>query len=262
MARKDSSLYTLGFAAAVCTVCGVLVAGAAVVLREDQEVNKRVDMQKNVLLAAGILSPEDDIPPGEITRVFNSAVRPVVVTLATGEFASEVDPIGFDQRLAAADPKTSTAAPENPAKVGRIPNQALVFNVKTTDRGDLVVLPVEGKGLWSTLYGFLALDAADINVVRGIAFYEHGETPGLGGEIENPKWQALWNGRKVFDRHFNPVLTVVKGATGPPAVNPHEVDGLSGATMTSNGVTHLVQFWLGERGFGPYLRKLAGEGAR
>ena len=255
MLRKDGPVYTLGFAAFICTVCGLFVAGAAVMLREEQAINKRIDMQKNVLLAAGVLSPEDDVTPRAVSEQFASRVKPKVVTLATGKIA-DVAPADFDQRLAASDPKTSVEAPKNPAKVARVPILGFVFIVETQSRGELVVLPVEGKGLWSTLYGFLALDADDINIVRGIAFYEHGETPGLGGEIENPKWQALWNGREAFDDHFNPVLTVVKGATGPPDRNPHEVDGLSGATMTGNGVTHLVRFWLGEHGYGPYLRTL------
>ncbi len=260
MSRKDGALYTLGFAATICTVCGLFVAGAAVALRDDQAANKRIDMQKNVLLAAGILEPDDDVTPTEVAAKFNEKVTPLIITLATGERADGIDPVGFDQRLAASDPETSVVAPANPAKVARVPKHGLVFRART-DRGELVVIPIEGKGLWSTLYGFLALSADDIKVVRGIAFYEHGETPGLGGEIENPKWQALWNGRVAFDEHFRPVLTVIKGTAGPPTEDPHEVDGLSGATMTSNGVTHLVQFWLGDHGYGPYLRKLAEKGA-
>lgn len=256
MPRKDGPFYTLGFAAFICTVCGLLVAGAAVTLRENQAVNKRIDMQKNVLLAAGVLTPDDEVTPEMVAKRFAAQVKPVVVSLASGRVVTDIDPYNFDQRLAESDPKSSIEAPENPAKVARIPKHGLVFNVKTKERGNLLVLPIEGKGLWSTLYGFLALDATDINVVRGIAFYEHGETPGLGGEIENPKWQAHWNGRELFDRHFKPVLTVVKGATGPPEQNPHEVDGISGATMTGNGVTHLVRFWVGENGYGPYLRTL------
>ena len=260
MARRDSPLYTLGFAAAVCTVCGLFVAGAAVGLRADQDHNKRIDMQKNVLLAAGIITPDDDVSPEKVATVFKKKVTATVVTLASGAVAPEVDPSSFDQRRATADPATSIAAPKNDAKVARIPKQGVVFRVQTRDKGALVVIPVEGKGLWSTLYGFLALDADEPSVIRGIAFYEHGETPGLGGEIENPKWQALWNGREAFDDHFNPVITVIKGRAGSPEADPREVDGLSGATMTSNGVTHLVQFWLGDLGYGPYLKRLAGKG--
>ena len=260
MSRKDGPVYTLGFAAVTCTVCGFFVAGAAVVLEDAKETNKQIDMQKNVLLAAGLLTPDETVTPAAVGRLFKEKVKAEVVTLQTGEVATGIDPATFDQQLAAANPKTSRAAPKNDAKVARIPNHGLVFHVKSDRRGELVVLPVEGKGLWSTLYGYLALDAGDLSVVRGISFYQHGETPGLGGEIENPKWQARWNGREVFDKNFNPVLTVIKGKAGSVAADPHHVDGLSGATMTSNGVTHLVQFWLGENGFGPYLKRLARKG--
>ncbi len=262
MARKDSALYTLLFAALICTVCGLLVSASAVLLREDQEKNKKLDMQKNVLLAAGLVPDDAPITPGEIGAIFKERVQEEIITLKTGEPDPGVDKDTFDQRLAASDPETSEAAPANRAKVARVPEHARVFKILDGDAVDMLVLPVEGKGLWSTLYGFLALDGADPRVVRGIAFYEHGETPGLGGEIENPKWRGLWNGREALDEDFNPIIKVIKGSAGPPAEDPTHVDGLSGATMTSNGVTALVRFWLGENGFGPYLKKYAERGGR
>jgi Na+-transporting NADH:ubiquinone oxidoreductase subunit C len=110
-------------------------------------------------------------------------------------------------------------------------------------------------GLWGTLYGYIAL-AADTQTVRGITFYQHKETPGLGGEVDNARWKALWPGRKVYDARGRPILNVKKGRAGPVESDPHNVDGLSGATITSRGVGHLVRFWLGEEAFGPYLKKV------
>jgi Na+-transporting NADH:ubiquinone oxidoreductase subunit C len=136
--------------------------------------------------------------------------------------------------------------------VQRIPNEALVYLLRSDGAVDAIILPVEGQGLWSTLYGYLAL-APDTRTVRNIIFYQHGETPGLGGEVDNPRWKALWKGRLAFDEGWNPKIAVIKGRAGPPEEDPHRIDGLSGATLTSNGVTNLVQFWLGEHGFGPYL---------
>jgi Na+-transporting NADH:ubiquinone oxidoreductase subunit C len=121
------------------------------------------------------------------------------------------------------------------------------------------VLPIEGVGMWGTLYGLLALDR-DGNTVRGLTFYEQKETPGLGGEISNPKWQALWQGRRAFDDKWEPQLVVIKGQAGPPAKDPHRVDGLSGATITSNAVSRLMTFWMSNEGYGPFLRKFR-EGA-
>jgi Na+-transporting NADH:ubiquinone oxidoreductase subunit C len=117
---------------------------------------------------------------------------------------------------------------------------------------EMLILPIEGKGLWSTLYGFIAL-APDATTIEGITFYEHGETPGLGGEIDNPSWKALWPGRRAFNDRGETAIEVIKGQAGPPAEDPYRVDGLSGATLTGRGVSHLVRFWLSEDGFGPFL---------
>ena len=123
-----------------------------------------------------------------------------------------------------------------------------------------LILPIEGKGLWSTLYGFIAL-APDTTTIQGITFYEHGETPGLGGEVDNPTWKALWVGRRAYDDDWQPAIEVMKGFAGPAAEDPNRVDGLSGSTLTARGVTNLVQFWLGENGFDPFLERLRAEGS-
>lgn len=251
--------YNLGFAAAVCLVCAVVVSSAAVVLADRQQRNAALDRQRNVLLAAG-LANDDEALDAEAVAARSAAVVPVVLTLVTGEAAAGVDPVGFDQRAASIDPARSTAAPDNAAGVLRLPTEALVYEMRdAAGRLDLVVLPVEGLGLWGTLYGFLALEG-DLRTVRGLTFYEHKETPGLGGEVDNPRWKARWPGRLAFDDDLNPALAVVKGPAGSVDDAPHDVDGLSGATITSRGVTNLVRFWLGPDGFGPYLGRLRREG--
>lgn len=251
--------YNLGFAAAVCLVCAVVVSSAAVALADRQQRNAALDRQRNVLLAAG-LARDDERLDAEAVAARSAAVVPVAVTLADGETAAGVDPAGFDQRAASIDPARSTPAPDNAAGVLRLPAEALVYEVRD-EAGDLdlVVLPVEGLGLWGTLYGFLALEG-DLRTVRGLTFYEHKETPGLGGEVDNPRWKARWPGRLAFDDDLNPAVAVVKGPAGSVDDAPHDVDGLSGATITSRGVTSLVRFWLGPDGFGPYLGRLRREG--
>jgi len=149
----------------------------------------------------------------------------------------------------------SSKAPANKAKVLRVPKYGLVYLVKKGDKLESVVFPIQGKGLWSTLYGYMALES-DINTIKGITFYQDGETPGLGGEINNPNWKALWVGRKAFDNQGEPAIQVIKGQAPPAEKAPFKVDGLSGATITSRSVTYLVQFWLGASGFGPYLKNL------
>lgn len=251
---RHSAGYTLAFATAICVVCGLLVSSSAVSLADRQQANIALDKRKNVLLAAGLIKADEQMTREQINARFET-VKAIAIDLATGEPAEGIDPLTFDQQKEMAAPSTSTAAPPNPAQVKRLPNHSVVYQVMG-DGGkvEMLVFPVEGKGLWSTLYGYLALDA-DLVTIRGLTFYQHGETPGLGGEVDNPLWKALWPGRKAFDESGEPAITVIKGSAGPPSDDPYHVDGLSGATITSRGVTSLIQFWLGEHGFGPYIEK-------
>jgi Na+-transporting NADH:ubiquinone oxidoreductase subunit C len=175
-----------------------------------------------------------------------------VVDLESGEYDDSVDAATYDQRKAAKDPATSRAAPPNNAGISRLPSKALVYQRVADDQIQSLILPIEGKGLWSTLYGYIAL-APDTTTIEGITFYEHGETPGLGGEVDNPNWKSLWVGRQAYDENWQPAVEVIKGLAGPVAEDPYRVDGISGATLTARGVSDLVRFWLGESGFEPYL---------
>ncbi len=249
---RDSTGYTVGFAVVVCVVCGIGVAGAAVALGERQAENKVLDQQKQVLLVAGLLQPGVATKPEEVTALFEKNIRREVIELKTGAPAKGIDANTFDQRRAQKDPATSTSAPDNAAKVFRLPNNALVYHVLKDGKTDMLIVPIQGYGLWSVLYGYLAI-GNDGNTVKGITFYQHAETPGLGGEVDNPRWKALWPGRKIYDDKGKPALAVIKGRAGDPKTDPYRIDGLSGATITSNGVTNTIKFWFSENGFGPYL---------
>jgi Na+-transporting NADH:ubiquinone oxidoreductase subunit C len=251
---RHSALYTILFAGAVCIVCAIFVSTSAVSLAERQAVNVALDKKKNVLLAAGLVDAAETVDADEINRRFET-VKPVAVELETGELAPDVDPDSYDQRKALMDPEQSREAPPNPSAIKRLPQYAVIYQVRNEqDQVTMVVLPIEGYGLWSTLYGFLALDA-DTKTSRGLTYYEHGETAGLGGEVDNPNWKAAWPGRIAFDENGEPAITVIKGAAGPPSEDPYEVDGLAGATITARGVTNMLHFWLGENGFGPFIEK-------
>jgi Na+-transporting NADH:ubiquinone oxidoreductase subunit C len=181
-----------------------------------------------------------------------------VVDLRTGKFTDAIDPANYDQRSASKDPATSRklSAEEDIANIKRRADYAEVYLVNDA-AGDLekIILPVHGYGLWSTLYGFLALES-DLNTVAGLGFAEHGETPGLGGEVDNPNWKAKWPGKKVY-RDGEVELGLIKGSVDPASPDSAwQVDGLSGATLTSKGVTNLVQFWLGEEGYQPFINNL------
>lgn len=255
MASNDSTSKTIIVALVLCIVCSIFVAGAAVSLRPKQAENKDLDRKTNILAAAGLLKEGVSIED-QFANVITRAVD-----LRTGKFSDDVDVASYDQRKASKDPSQSEALGEKDiAKIGRRANYALVYVIKGEDGIDKLILPIKGYGLWSTLYGFVALNA-DFNTIAGLGFYEHGETPGLGGEVDNPIWKGKWVGKKTYDADNKVSLTVVKGsvdASRPGA--EHQVDGLSGATLTSRGVDNLIKFWMGKNGFQTFLTNLrAGE---
>jgi len=255
---SHSNGYIIGFAASVCFVCAIFVAGSAVALKERQEVNKLLDKQKNVLSVSGHMP--DDTSGDSVRATYAQYIRPKVVDLQTGQYVEGVEPSTFDQREARDTPELSRAAPAgNAAKVLRLPNHGLMYQVTSGDTVESIILPIEGKGLWSTLYGFLAL-APDGSTIKGLTFYEHAETPGLGGEVDNPRWKSLWVGRKAFNDQGKVAIKVIKGSAGPVESDPHHVDGLSGATLTARGVSASLEFWLGENGWGPYLNRIRAGG--
>lgn len=247
---KDTVQKTLLVALALCVVCSLVVSTAAVSLKPAQEANKLLDRKRNILAAAGLL--EEGV---SVDQQFEQ-VTTRVVDLTTGQFADDIDPSDFDQSKAAKDPQLSIELGEDDvAGIGRRENYSLVYLVRKEGQLDKVILPVRGYGLWSTLYGFLALEN-DGNTIAGLGFYEHGETPGLGGEVDNPRWKALWHGKEVY-KQGDVAIHLIKGSVNPNAPGAdYQVDGLAGATLTSKGVTHLVQFWLGEMGFKPFLMNL------
>jgi len=250
--NKEGLGRVLTVALALCVVCSVVVSTAAVVLKPQQEINKTRDLKRNILMAAGLYDPAESVEK-QFERVTTR-----VIDVDSGQYVDDVDPSSFDQRAAAKDPATSTRldSTEDVAGIMRRSNRALVYLMED-DQGalDKVILPIHGYGLWSTLYGFIALEA-DGNTIAGLGFYEHGETPGLGGEVDNPRWKALWPGKKAY-RDGDVAISVIKGSVNPESPRADwQVDGLSGATLTSKGVHNLVQFWLGEDGFAPYLDNL------
>jgi Na+-transporting NADH:ubiquinone oxidoreductase subunit C len=255
--KLDSTRYTFLFATVVCVVCALLVAVSAVGLHDRQEMNALLYRQKNVLLAAGLVGPGEDLSARELLKIFDQNIRVRLVDLATGELVprEKQDPQSYDQRRARNDPAQSRVAPPNDAGVSRLPNYGTVYFAMKGDAVRLVVLPIEGAGMWGTVYGFIALEP-DCNTVRGLTYYDQKETPGLGGEIGNPKWQAVWNGRKVYNDKWEPQLTVIKGKAGAPDRDPHHVDGLSGATITSNGVSRLTAFWMSNQAWGRFLTRV------
>ncbi len=248
---RDTVRKTILVAFTLCVVCSVMVSAFAVGLREVQDRNKAEDMQKNILQAAGIFDPAR--PVAEQFARFDKKL----VDLETGEFVTDggaVDPESYDPRKAAGTPSLSVEIPAADDLAGIKRREKYAFVYQLMGEGGQVeqyVFPIYGKGLWSTLYGFMAV-GPDLDTVKGITFYQHAETPGLGGEVDNPRWKALWPGKEIYGESGDVALAVVKGGGSDPT---HDVDGLTGATITARGVGNLVKYWFGDDGFGPFIEK-------
>jgi Na+-transporting NADH:ubiquinone oxidoreductase subunit C len=265
---NDSLEKTVAIAVALCLVCSVLVSFGAVALKPFQVYNKNLDMKKNILEVAGLMEAETDVD-----AAFAERIEAKIVNLETGDYVENVNADDYDQRKATKDPAQSVAIPKEKdiAHIRAKAKLAKVFLVKEGGQIKSIILPVSGYGLWSTLYGFLSLDA-DGQTVQSINFYDQAETPGLGGEVVNPKWRALWKGKKVYAETDQPAMdkgTIEEADIGDPALalikgtvenekpgSQHQVDGLAGATITSTGVTNLVRYWMGKEGFARYLSKV------
>jgi Na+-transporting NADH:ubiquinone oxidoreductase subunit C len=249
VANKDTIGKTIGVALALCIVCSIVVSTAAVMLRPAQEVNKARDFKRNILQAAGLY--EEGVA---VEEQFKS-VTTKAIDFSSGKFTDAIAIEDYDQQKAAKDPALSTKLDGDTdiAKIGSKENVGLVYLVEQDGQLDKLILPIKGYGLWSTLYGFMALEA-DGNTIVGLGFYQHGETPGLGGEVDNPRWKALWVGKEVYAADGSVAITITKGAA--PAGDINKVDGLSGATLTSRGVDNLIKFWMGHNGYAGFLNNL------
>ena len=261
--NKDSLANTFLIAVFLCLVCSIVVSSLAVTLKPIQQLNKELDQKKNILRAAGMLPGDQNVAADgrSIEELFAEfTVR--AVNLQTGEYVDDIDVASYDPIRAASDTSNSVAlsSDEDIATLRRRENISLVY-LKATPTGiEKLVMPVRGYGLWGTLYGYLALDG-DLNTIAGLGFYQHKETPGLGGEVDNSKWKASWQGVRLFNDMGQPQVKLVKQRSASTSdAASYEVDALSGATFTTRGVENMVNYWTGDGGFGAYLKRLKSNG--
>jgi len=250
MAQGNNSIKKiLTVALALCVVCSIIVSTAAVALRPMQQTNQELDRKSNILNVAKLYEPGMDIED-----TFRDKITARVVDLRSGEYTDQFDPDTFNQFEAARDPATgrTLSGDKDIAGLSRVENFATIYLVGDVDDPDQIVLPIRGQGLWGSMMGFLSVEG-DGNTIVSITYYDHSETPGLGAEVNNPRWQAQWEGKKIYEEEgdLSPEIHLTKGG----ASSEYEVDALSGATLTSNGVTDMLQFWMSPEGFGEYLAK-------
>lgn len=238
MASKPriTKAYTLGFAAAVTMVCSILLASAATLLKERQDQNVQLDIKYNILSVLGLVESKD-VDADVLFALYDDNVRTFVVDLegkqVAGKKAEEIDP--------KADPD--------------------MLPVYARQKGDEITaycIPTQGKALWSTVKGYIALEQ-DLNTIRGITFYSHGETPGLGGEIDKEWFTQAFKGKTILNETGEIVsIEIVKGKMRSDEKNPeHKVDGISGATLTTKGLNEFIKATLEK--YEPFFKTRRGE---
>ncbi len=245
---NDDPRKTLFVAVSVALICAITVSLTAVLLRPVQVANLQREREAQLALIIAQLPGMEEI----LRSAGADSLVTRTVSLTDGGFAPDIDAATFDQRAAAGDPELSIElAPDSDiAGIKRRSNFAPVFFLEKDGRPFLTVLPFHGAGYQSTFYGYLALQE-DLNTVAALTIYETGDTPGLGARIAEAEWQALWPGKQVADETGAIRIEAIRDAAGP-----HQVDAISGATRTTDGVTNALRFWLGDDGFGPFLDNL------
>ena len=245
---KNIIIVTFG----VCIFCAIFVSSVSIVLRPAQLANSALEQKRNIMAVLGAQMSDK----ASIEAAF-AKLSVKVVDLEQGRFVDNVDPVMVNSKqqtktegqFVALNSATDIAGIKKLEKT----SQDICVYIKTANKIDKIVLPIRGYGLWSTLYGYIALEQ-DFNTIAGISFYQHAETPGLGGEVDNPKWKAQWIGKKIYDVKDANVVRFALAKSGDK--NDYQVDSLSGASLTSRGVQNLVQFWFSSNGFGKLLTNL------
>ncbi|MCC5855511.1 MAG: NADH:ubiquinone reductase (Na(+)-transporting) subunit C [Idiomarina sp.] len=246
---NDTMSKTFTVIITLCLVCSIIVSGAAVGLKERQEANAAMAKQLNILRTAGV-----DLEGRAADQVFAERVTIYTFNLETNELTSRGSLLELDEAIATA---SSLTVPEKGREAGirSLRAEIPVFAIKADDGSvSSYVLDVAGAGLWGMMHAFFAV-APDAQTIMGLNFYDHMETPGLGGEIQNQRWRSNFEGKKAVDDSGEVAIRVRKGA------GDNEVDALSGATITSNGVDNTFQFWLSRDAYGAFLAKIREEGA-
>jgi len=211
-----SNRYIISFTVIMCVIISFILSAVSISLKDKQEINKEIDKHKNILIAAGI-----SIENNDIQDIYEKRVKLLMIN-KNGNIIEDKELIDKNSYLP-------------------------LYGIKDLNNSNQInayVYPVIGKGLWSTLYGYLAVNANGIEII-GLTFYKHGETPGLGAEIEKLSFRNNFIGKKLYNKNKFIGITVAKGKARDHADysfnSEHIVDGISGATITAKGVEKMIK---------------------
>ncbi len=266
--KKNSPLNVIILAVVLCVVCSLVVSTAAVGLKSLQDKNVALDRKANLLQVTGF---EDLGTSADINELFGQRFEIEIIDLETGEPAvakamaalnevgkkmknEEETLVKYDQVWASKSKKDSVSdqlsKDEDTIQIKYREKFSHVYIMKSeSGKVEKYVFPVRGYGLWSMMKGYLAVEP-DLQTIAGLTFYDQAETPGLGGEIKSVKFKAQWPGKQIYGAKGDVRVQVVKSAPD----DQYSIDALTGATITSNGVSKMMKYWLGDQGFGPYIK--------
>lgn len=235
---QQSNTYTLLFTAAVTIILGFMLSLAATSLKERQDLNVTIDIKKNILRSLGFSESDDEPWTQETVQdIFEKNIDSFVID----NDGNKVPDVSVDNII---------QANQYPVYCNHIPGGGI----------DGYAIPISGKGLWSTLYGYIALESDGITV-KGITFYKHGETPGLGAEVEKDWFTSNFVGKRIVDDNGKLVsIQIIKGEVDDRSSDAyHQVDGISGATMTSKGLNAFLMSDL--KKYEPFFQRVRKEGS-
>ncbi len=251
MSERESVARTLGVAAGVAIFCSLFVSSAVLWLRPIQLAYASIERNRAVVEAAGLVELGAELDEREIVDRFLE-LETRIVDLETGMFSDSISPTTYDLRAAINDPDQTRPIPDdsNIANLGRRPIYMPVYLLRDGANIEQIVLPIYGQGMWAVIHGFISI-GADFTTIAGVSFYEHGETPGIGDRFLEPEWLTQWQGRRVYDENQRLVFRIGDDGASPMASG--SIDAITGATVTVSAIEDLVQYWLGDDGFGPFL---------
>lgn len=213
-----SNRYIIFFTIIMCVIISFILSTVSISLKDKQEINREIDKHKNILIAAGISINNDNIQD-----IYEKRVELIMLN-KNGNIIADDELIKIN-------------------KNSYLPLYK-IKDLNDSNKANAYVYPVTGKGLWSTLHGYLAVNANGIQII-GLTFYKHGETPGLGAEIEKPAFRNKFIGKKLYNKDKFVGITVAKGKardhTNYSFQSEHIVDGISGATITAKGVEKMIK---------------------
>lgn len=239
----DSRPKTLLVAFLVSAICALAVTAATVALRPIQKANRAAEQQVRLEALISAIPGMSEL----MAEAGGGALSTVVVDIDKVA-SSEVAPEDLPAALEEADNWTVLSTEQDLASIGNRPNLAQVFFLRAGDEISLAVFPIYGVGHGGVIEAMIAL-RGDMNTIAGLTVTSQVETPGLGARIEEPIWQAGFAGKSLRDDGGAMRFSVARGH----ATSEFEVDGITGATRTSNAIQRIVRFWMGPDGYGPLL---------